>query len=131
MKSEELLSALIQLSKADNYFDEFEFTYLIKVGKHLGLANEVVERMIKNSEVLPLQIPKDEKERITIIYYMLFLMKINQIITDEEKEVVHHYGFKLGFSSAMIEDFIGVIEQNKFDKVETKEMVDIIRKYHN
>jgi len=131
MKTKELLSALIQLSKADNYFDEFEFTYLLKVGRHIGLEDEVVETMIKQSKKLPLTIPKNEEERMTILYYMLFLMKINNIINDEEKELVHHYGFKLGFSANMIDDFIRLMENSGQRKVKTTDMIKVIRKYQN
>lgn len=131
MKTKELLSALIQLSKADNYFDEFEFTYLLKVGKHIGLDDDVVESMIQQSKKLPLSIPKDEEERMTILYYMLFLMKINNIINDEEKELVHHYGFKLGFSANMIDDFIRLMESSGQRKVKANDMLKVIRKYQN
>jgi len=131
MNSEELLSILIQLSRVDSYFDEFEFTYLIKVGQHMGLEDELVETMIKDSRVLPLTIPKDEQERMTIIYYMLFLMRVDKIITEEEKELLHHYGFKLGFSAGMIDDFIRVMEKNSSSKVDKGLMLDVIRKYQN
>lgn len=131
MKTKELLSALIQLSKADNYFDEFEFTYLLKVGKHIGLDDDVVESMIQQSKKIPLSIPKDEEERMTILYYMLFLMKINNIINDEEKELVHHYGFKLGFSANMIDDFIRLMESSGQRKVKANDMLKVIRKYQN
>ncbi len=131
MKSEELLSALIQLSRIDNYFDEFEFTYLLKVGRHIGMKDEVVESMIKETKKIPLTIPKNEEERMTVIYYMLFLMKVNEVINDEEKELIHHYGFKLGFSANMIDDFIRVMEKNTYENVKTEDMLNVIRKYQN
>lgn len=131
MKSEELLSILIQLSKADNYFDEFELTYLLKVGRHIGLSDDSVEIMIKENKVLPLTVPKDEQERMTIIYYMLFLMKVDDDVNKEERELLHHYGFKLGFSAEMIEDFIQVIINNKGANLETEALLKVIRKYQN
>lgn len=132
MNSEEVLSVLVKLSKADSYFDEFEFTYLLKVGRHLGVADHRVEELIKSSEKqLTLNIPQKEEDRMTIIYYMLFLMKIDTIINEEEKEVIHHYGFKLGFSAAMMNDFISLMEKNKFKRVSTEQMLDIIKKYQN
>ena len=131
MRSEEVLSALIQLSKADNYFDEFEFTYLLKVGKHLGIEDNRVEHLIKNADNLPLTIPQSEQDRMTILYYMLFLMKVDTIIHEDEKEVIHHYGFKLGFSAQLIDDFIKLMEKNKFRKVSTSDMLDVIKKYQN
>lgn len=131
MNSEELLSILIQLSKADNYFDEFELTYLLKVGWHIGLSDDSVEYMIKDAKVLPLTVPSNEQERMTIIYYMLFLMKVDHEINKEERELLHHYGFKLGFSANMIEDFIQVIINNKEVSLETTALLDVIRKYQN
>lgn len=131
MNSEELLSALIRLSRIDEYFDEFEFAYLLKVGRHLDIEDNTVESMIKNSTFIPMNIPRSEEERMTILYHMLFLMKIDKHISDEEKELVHFYGFKLGFSAEMINDFIKVIEKNKDGKVNTQDMLSIIRKYQN
>lgn len=131
MNSQEVLAVLIQLSKADNYFDEFEFGYILKVGRHLGIQDERVENMMKAPVKAELTIPTKEEDRMTIIYYMLFLMKVDTIITDEEKELVHHYGFKLGFSARMIDEFIGIMEKNKFSSVNTSEMLAILRKYQN
>jgi uncharacterized tellurite resistance protein B-like protein len=131
MKSEEVLAALIKLSKADNYFDEFEFTYLLKVGKHLGIEDNRVEDLIKNVDITNLTIPQKEEERMTIIYYMLFLMKVDTIIREEEIEVIHHYAFKLGFSAVMIDDFIALMKKNKFKNIAVEDMLSIIKKYHN
>lgn len=131
MNSQELLSALIRLSRIDEYFDEFEFSYLLKVGRHLDIDDKRVESMIKESTALPLTIPKSEEDRMTILYHMLFLMKIDKVISDEEKELVHFYGFKLGFPAEMIDDFIKVMEKHKFSKVGPNEMLNVIRKYQN
>jgi len=131
MNSEEVLAVLIQLSRADNYFDEFEFSYILKVGQHLHIQDQKVEQMINTPAPVNLEIPTSEEDRMTIIYYMLFLMKIDTIITVEEKELVHHYGFKLGFSSTMIDEFISMMENNKFSRVKTSDMLTILRKYQN
>ena len=131
MKSEELLSVLVQLSKVDKYFDEFELTYLLKVGKHIGLADSTVETLIKKNDIPDLKIPPAEQDRMTIIYYMLFLMKVDKKITEEEKELVHHYGFKLGFSYNMMDDFINVIAANKDSDVHKEALLSIIKKYQN
>lgn len=131
MNSQDVLAVLIQLSKADNYFDEFEFGYILKVGRHLGIQDDRVEQMMKTPVKANLDIPAKEEDRMTIIYYMLFLMKIDTIITEEEKELVHHYGFKLGFSATMIDEFIAVMEKHKFTHVKTEDMLAILRKYQN
>lgn len=131
MDSRELLSALIQLSKVDNHFDQFEFAYLLKVGQAMKLDNDVVEDMIKEGRSISLQIPEKEEDRMTILYYMLFLMKVDTIVTNEEKELLHHYGFKLGFSTEMIKEFVIVMEEHKFKKLDTNKLLDIIKKYNN
>ena len=131
MKAEGLLSVLIQLSRSDNYFDQFELTYILKVGQHIGLDNDLVEEMIKKGSKKNLEIPTKEQDRMAILYYMLFLMKIDTIVTEEEKEMVHHYGFKLGFSKTMIDEFILVIEEYKFRKVPPEKMVEVLTKYQN
>lgn len=131
MKSEELLSVLVQLSKIDNYFTEFELTYLLKVGKHIGLEDSTVETLIQKNEVPDIQVPQEEKDRMTIIYYMLFLMKVDDKITEEEKELIHHYGFKLGFSYNMMDDFLNVMMAHQGKKVDQDALLTIIRKYQN
>jgi len=131
MNPEELLSALIQLSKVDSNFDEFEFTYLIKVGDHIGLSDYRVEEMIKNTEKISLSIPQKEQDRMQILYYMLFLMKIDEKVSEEERKLVHHYGFKLGFAVEMIDDFIKLITDNLDKKVSTQDMLAIIKKFQN
>lgn len=131
MNSEEVLSVLIQLSKADNYFDQFELSYLLKVGRHLGVDDEKVEHMMNSPEKTQLTVPASEEARMSIIYYLLFLMKIDTIISDEEVELVHHYGFKLGFPAKMIDEFISLMDKSKYSKVNTADMLSILRKYQN
>jgi len=132
MSSEEVLKILIQLSKADNYFHEFEFSYLLKVGRHLEIEDDKVETLIQRTDTTRFtEIPQKEEDRMVIIYYMLFLMKIDHKITEEEKELVHHYGFKLGFSAPMIDEFIDIMEKNKDKNVETDKMLSVLRKYQN
>lgn len=131
MKAEELLSILIQMSRSDDYFDQFELTYILKVGQHIGVENEVVESIIKGGGDTSFQAPAKEQDRMSILYYLLFLMKIDTIISDQEKELVHHYGFKLGFSKPMLDEFIDVVEAHKFRKIPPDTLVEIIKKYQN
>jgi len=131
MESKQLLSTLIKLSRADNHFDEFEFAYILKVGRHIGVDDHIVEQLIKDSTTTELEIPKEEQDRMSILYYMLFLMKVDTIIHEDEIELIHHYGFKLGFSLSMIDEFIAVMHEHKFKKVPTDALLDIIKKYQN
>jgi uncharacterized membrane protein YebE (DUF533 family) len=131
MTSEELLSTLVKLSRIDDYFDQMELTFLIKIGDRLGLGNNTVEHIIKNPKEGAFKPPKSEQDRMNILYYMLFLMKIDTVISEPEKEMVYHYGFKLGFSKPMLEDFISLVEQHKFKPIPSEKMIEVIRKYQN
>lgn len=131
MKAEELISILIRLSKSDKHFDEFEFGYIINVGKHLDVPNHIVESLVKDPFIEDIQVPKSEQERMAILYYLLFMMKIDQNIREEEKDMIQHYGFKLGFSRGMINDFIHLMEEYKESRVPISEMLEIIKKYKN
>jgi len=126
-----LLSILIKLSKIDHHFDEVEFGYLIKAGVNLGIPNHEVEQMVKNSTELSFTVPSSEQDRMKVLYYMLFLMKIDAQITTEEKEMLHHYGFKFGFSNDMIDDFVKIMVDYSHTRVPTELMLDVVRKYQN
>jgi len=131
MNKEELLSILIKLSRVDDFFDQFELGYLLKVGQHLGVKNDRVEQMIKHPEDMKIHIPSSEEKRMQVLYYLLFLMKIDTVISQEEIDSIHHYGFMLGFSKPMIDEFIDVMDKHRFKKIPTELMLNIITKYQN
>ena len=132
MQSEELLALLVQLSKVDNYFDEFELTYLLKVGKYIGLNDHKVETLIKSDKApASITIPPEEMDRMKIIYYMLFLMKVDDKVSEEEIELLHPYGFKLGFSAPMLNEFVGVVSRYQDTRIPPDALLKIIKKYQN
>lgn len=131
MNSEELIKLLVLFSKSDNRFDDKELVYILNVAQHLGVPQHYIESIIRSPEQLNLEAPRSEQDRMSIIYYLLFLMKIDREVSDEEIELVHHFGFKLGFSRSMINDFIDLIKEHKDSRVPTDAMLKIILKYQN
>ncbi len=131
MSSEQLLSTLIKLSRVDDFFDQFELSFLVKVGQQLRIDNSRVEQLINKPLEGDFDVPSSERDRMNILYHMLFLMKIDTIVSDEEKDMIHHYGFKLGFPKPMLDEFISVVEKHKFKPIPTETMLDIIRRYQN
>jgi len=131
MDSKGLISVLIEFSKSDRYFDQYELAYIIKVGKHIGMEDDEVEHMIKHSEKAEIEIPSSERERLTILYYLLFLMKIDTEVTQEERNLIIHYGFKFGFSHSMTTEFINLVESHRFKKIPPEKMMAVIKKYSN
>jgi len=131
MNSEELIKMLVLLSRSDKDFDENEFAYLLNVAERLGLSQARFERLVRQASEFEINSPPSEHDRMRMLYYLLFLMKIDKRVTEEETGIIHHYGFKLGFSRAMINDFIDLISQYQEHRVPEEEMIDIIRKYSN
>jgi len=131
MQGEELISLLVHISKSDKHFDEFEFSYIMQVGQAVGLSQVQIEETIRSSSKLDPTFPKSEQDRMNILYYMLFLMKIDKNVNANEKELIHFYGFKLGFSKPMLDDFINLICDHTDSHVPTDEMLNIIKKYQN
>lgn len=131
MQGEELISLLVQLSKSDNHFDDFEFSYILQVGHAVGLNQMQIEDAIRYNTKKELTFPKSEQDRMNILYYLLFLMKIDKSVDEKETELIYHYGFKLGFSKSMLDDFIGVITEHSDSRVPTEKMLAIIKKYQN
>jgi len=131
MQAEELISLLVHISKSDNHFDDFELSYILQVGQAIGLEQYKIEETIRSGKTIDPTFPKTEQERMSILYYMLFLMKIDKAVSEREKDLIHHYGFKLGFSKLMLDEFIQLISQHQDSRVPTDQMIAIIRKYQN
>lgn len=131
MNPEELIKMLVKLSLSDKDFDEKEFTYMLTVAERLGLSQARFEILLREASELEFKSPPSEHDRMRILYYLLFLMKIDNRVTEEETKIIHHFGFKLGFSRAMINDFVDLIAQYSEHRIPEREMIDIIRKYSN
>ena len=71
-----ILATLMKLSSVDRRISEKEFLFIKEVADRVGINGEELEDIIDEFDQLSLNIPKDEKDRMTILYYLLFLMKI-------------------------------------------------------
>ena len=68
---------------------------------------------------------------MAVLYDLLFLMKIDGDVAEEEKELVLELGVRLGFRISMIEEFIQTISNYIGQTVPPNALLDIIRKYMN
>lgn len=131
MEGEELIRLLVHFSRHDGHFDEKEFVYILNVADRIGLSHRRTEEIIKNPGLDELTVPSSEHERMRLFYYFLFLMKIDKVVNDKEAELIHHYGFKLGFSRSMVNDFIDIIRTHEKKEIPTNLMIEVIKKYQN
>lgn len=126
-----IIGLLLKLQEADEKVTREETAYILKVAYHLGLDEADVTAIKADHRRYEIQIPKNEKERMTILYYLLFLMRIDGKISTEEEVVVREFGFRLGFRTALTSDLITIIKKYADQKVPPEEMLDAIRAYLN
>ena len=126
-----IIAMLLRLQASDNSGHMQEFAYIHKVAAHLGLSEEDVVSVEAALHKYPLHPPSDEKERMTILYYLLFLMDIDGAITEEEQQLVEHFGMLLGFRIAMTAEMVSVVKSYKSRKLPPEALLGQIKKYLN
>ena len=127
---EYIISILIEVAKVDNNVDGRELMYLLDVGKIYGYSPEEVRSFLYNAKTQP-KIPQAEKDRMTILYMMLFLMKIDGKVSQQEVNIVFHYGFKLGFNESLLRELISAIKNHINKQLPPDELINKVKKYLN
>ena len=129
-KKENIISIAAMMSKVDGKIHANEFVYLLKLGFSLGLSDEKVREIIHSNEEF-IFVPKSEQDRVTILYYLIFLIKVDGAIDKEEVNLMHHFGLKLGFSPLLISNVIDVIKSQTKDQVAPDSILNEVNKYLN
>ncbi len=129
-QSIQIIRILRSLSIADGALTHSELDLIRKVGDYYGLtSDEVDDELISETPVI--SVPSDENARIKILYYMLYLIKADQVIDLEEVQLVHHFGLKLGFRENMLDKLIDIAKENIGKGLPIEKMLDTIRQYLN
>ena len=76
-------------------------------------------------------VPKSEEDRVTILYYLIFLIKVDGVIDKEEVNLMHHFGLKLGFSPLLISNIIDVIKSETLEEMGHDSLLNEVKKYLN
>jgi uncharacterized tellurite resistance protein B-like protein len=126
-----IIALLLRLQEADADKSLREFAYIDKVAAHLGLNSEDVVAIERDLESYPLKPPSDEKERMTILYYLLFLMDIDGKVSPEEEGLLKEFGLRLGFRTSLTGELIDEIKKHAASKVPPDALLEHIRKYLN
>jgi hypothetical protein len=122
---------LLMLAEADDKDHVNEKRFINNVAGRIGLSELAVQEIDQHPERLTFSLPESEEDRMTVLYDLLFLMKIDGDIAEEEKELVRELGSRLGFRITMVEEFIQTIAQYVGQEVPANALLDIIRKYMN
>jgi len=128
--NENLLKCLIAVSKADDNVSDHEIIYVLKAGLSMGIPKSTITRLWQEPKE-KLIIPKSEQERMTILFYLIFVIESDKNISTKEEETIHHYGLKLGFNHLMIDDFLRVVKAKLKDDNEVLDLLKEVKKYLN
>lgn len=119
-----LIHLLYQMAYADGKFDETEKAFITQVMSEQGFS---AESFIEKKA----DIPKDERDRMTILYYLLFIIKIDGKVKPEERKFAEKFGVLLGFRTEMVSRMLNAMENHLDTKLPDEELITIIRQYLN
>jgi len=131
MLKRSILALLMKLSTVDESVHNREVAYMEAVCEAIDLPVGDLDEVRANLEDYPLEPPSDEAQRMQILYFLLFQMKIDHKITDGEVAIVQKFGFILGFREQLVEDLIGVIRAHTNKLVPPDALIEVIRNYQN
>lgn len=130
-QSRSVVALLLEISRADEFSSPIEQKYIDYIAHHLGISIEEMELIKNKPDQFPFVSPESEQDRMTILYYILFTMRVDGEIRDQEEAVCHKVGLKLGFNPALTNDLIQVMKKYAKEEIPPHAMLDQIRKYLN
>ncbi len=130
-KKQAIIALLLQMAGADEHLDEKEERYIQEIARQMDLEPDAIEMVRKAPGKYPFHVPTDEHERMTILYYMIFLMRADGKILPSEEEMCYKIGLKLGFNHNMVMDLIAVLKIYLNEDVPPEIMLEHVRKYLN
>ncbi len=130
-KKQAIIALLLEMAGIDEHLDQTEEKYIQEIARQMDLDTDAIEMVRKAPEKYPFHVPKDEHERMTILYYMIFLMRADGKILSSEEEMCYKIGLKLGFNHNMVMDLIAVLKIYLNKDVPPEIMLEHVRKYLN
>lgn len=122
---------LMKLMAADGHREKAEYIYILKVAFEMGMTQEDIASLTADDLVAHPKFPESERDRMVILYYLLFMMKTDGSITHEEENIVKELGYILGFRIEMVSDLIHVIKSYDHNTSPSEDLISKIRTYLN
>jgi len=126
-----IIALLIEMAESDQRIDPTETKYIAGVANQMGLTMMDISNILKKPKAYKFQSPPAEQERMTILYYLLFLMRADGQITENEENRCYKLGLRLGFNHNLIADLIAVLKNYLHEDVPPEAMLEKVRKYLN
>jgi len=130
-KKQAIIALLLKMAGVDKHFDDAEEKYIQEIAVQMDLDKEDLITIRQTPTNYPFIVPKDEHERMTILYYVLFLMRADGKIQTSEETLCYRVGLRLGFNHSMIMDMIAVLKCYMKEDVPPEIMLKHVRKYLN
>ncbi len=122
---------LVLLAQADGKWHENEKKFIADVSKRIGLTEEEHADIIFHPETVAFVVAETEPERVTMLYDMLFMMKMDGEVSSEEERICMEIGFRLGFNPMMVQEMIEVMKTYEYKQVPDDSLINILKKYFN
>ena len=126
-----IISLLVRQAQADGHFTNIEKKYLAYVSQALKLTDADVAMIRSNPDAFDITPPPDESMRMTVLYYLLFMMKADNRVEREEEVLCYEVGFRLGFREEMIAELIALMKQFLRDDIPSEGMLDRVKPFLN
>lgn len=122
---------LLRVMAADGHQDRREYHYFIRVMHEMGISMQDLAAITTTPLPAEDKLPSDERERMVILYYLLFMMESDRVIAEEEVRLVKDLGHQLGFRIELVSDLIQVIRTYDHISSPSEALLDKIRTYLN
>ncbi|HHG84258.1 MAG TPA: TerB family tellurite resistance protein [Bacteroidetes bacterium] len=126
-----IISLLVKQALSDDDFSNIEKKYLVHAARSLQLSDTEVAAIRHAPDDFDISPPPDESQRMTIFYYLLFMMRADQKVTPEEEQLCYQIGFKLGFRQDMISNFIKLMKEYLVEDLPPDAMLERVKPYLN
>lgn len=90
---------LVMIAKADGPMGIEEKNLLNKIGAHIGLSPEQIERIIKNPKQFSSNTPYNREERFEQMVNLVQMAQIDGNISEKEMHVLERVAVGIGFKS--------------------------------
>lgn len=126
-----ILSLLARQAGTDQEIATTEGQYFAYVVKELGLDDAEVQAILKNPTGYEISPPPDESKRLTILYYLMFMMRADGQIKDQEESFCLRTGVQLGLRPELIQGLIQVMKQYAGKPIPSNAMLEVVQRYLN
>lgn len=126
-----IIALLGRQANVDGNIAKNELAFILGVAESMGLTYEDIEPILQNPQAYEMDPPAEERLRMQVLYYLLFMMRADGDISAKEEEMCYEVGFKLGFRMEMVQNLIGLMRQFLRRKLPPDAMLEEIKPFLN